>query len=110
MSFFYHVVSILTYVEREYLQGRPFKNFQQFYLAISRMLTNYKISFICKANGCLEIEHDEVNNITFELELQNLGTLCELRAKDIHLYNPKRTVKGVHSVQYYDAENNYCPV
>ena len=76
MSFTDHAGNILTYVEREYLQGRPFKNFQQFDLAISRMLTNYKISFICKANGCLEIEHDEVNNITFELEPQNIDTTC----------------------------------
>ena len=60
-----NVDNILTYVERDDLQGRPFKKFQQFDLPISIILPCYKNSFVGAANYCFKIEHDKVNNIPF---------------------------------------------
>ena len=67
------------------------------------MLPYYKNSFIGKANYLFKIEHDKVNNIPFELELQNLGTTCKIWANDIHLDIPKHTVQVFHGVQYGDV-------
>ena len=105
-----HVDNIMTYVEREDMQGRPFIKFQQFDLFIGIMTTCYKNSFIGKAKYCFKIEHDKINNIPFELYLQNLGTTCEIWENDLHIDTPKHTSKGVHSVQYDDEEYEYCPL
>ena len=105
MSFPDDVDNILTYDERENLRGRPFKDLKQFDLSIRRMLHNYESSFIFKAKNCFKIEHDKVNNIPFELELQDLGTTSEIWANDIHLDTPKHTLQGVYSVKYYDAKD-----
>ena len=74
------------------------------------MTTCYKNSFIGKAKYCFKIEHDKINNIPFELYLQNLGTTCEIWENDLHIDTPKHTSKGVHSVQYDDSEDDSFPV
>ena len=100
-----HVDNILTYVEREYQRGCPFTKFQQFDIGIRVILPCYNNYFIGKENYCFKIEHDKVNNIPFELELQDLGTTSEIWANDIHLDTPKHTLQGVYSVKYYDAKD-----
>ena len=68
--------NILTYIERKYLRGRPFTKFQPLDISIRRILPRYKTSSVEKDNNCFQLEHDKVNDITFELELQNLVTTC----------------------------------
>ena len=75
------------------MQGRSFTKFQNFNLAIRRMISRYKNYFIDKANYCLKIENNNVNNIPFELEIQDLGTTFEIWGKYIHLDTPKHTDK-----------------
>ena len=70
----------------------------------------YKNSFIGKANNWFKIEHDKVNDIPFELELQNLGTTCERWEIYIHIDNPNNIVQGVYRYQYDDAEDDYWPL
>ena len=101
-----HVENILTYVEIEDLWCRPFTKFQQLDLALRRMLPCNKFFFIGKANDCFKIEHDKVNNIPFKLNIQKLGTTCEIWENDIHIDTQKYTVQGVHSVQYDDVEDD----
>ena len=92
------------------MQGRSFTKFQNFNLAIRRMIYRYKNYFIDKAKYCLKIEQDNVNSIPFELEIQNLDTTSKIYANDINLYTPNHAVQGVHSVQYDDAEDESLPV
>ena len=86
------------------MQGRSFTKFQNFNLAIRRMISRYKKYFIEKANYCLKIEQDNVNSIPFELEIQNPGTTCKRWENVINIDRPNHTVQGIHSVQYDDAE------
>ena len=77
---------------------------------MSIMPTRYKNFFIGKENDLFKIEHGKINNIPFELDLQNLGTTFEIWAKYLHLEISKHTVQGVHSVQYDDSEDDSFPV
>ena len=61
----YHVDNIMTYVEREYMQGRPFTKFQKCDPAIRIILPLYKNFFIGRANDLFKIKHDNFNNTPF---------------------------------------------
>ena len=74
------------------------------------MLPLYNNYFIGKVNNCLKIEHDKVNNIPFELDLQSLGTTGEIWENDMHLDTPKHKVQVVHSIQYYTVDYGSFPL
>ena len=92
------------------MRGPQFTKLQQFYLSIRIVLPQYKNCFIGRSNDFFKVKHDKVNNTPFYLELQNLGTTGEIWGNYLHLDTPNDTVRGVHIVQHYDEEDNYCPL